>query len=183
MGEGGEERGGLVCQESERSLTALASEQGAGRGGTRVPAFTHPPARPPAPRRPLISRTPTGGGARTARPASTPVLSLHGAPPAAAAPRPGAGPGSPGRAGGPRQVALPAGAAAQPAPRPAARVSRRPPGGGTGWGRAGQSHQRGRSLEAPARREVGRGSGRRKESPAEEGGGRADQRPQTQARA
>lgn len=66
------------------------------------------------------------------------VLSLHGAPRTAAAPHPGAGPGPRRHPGGPRQVALPAGAAAQPAPGPPTRVSRPPR---RGWPRDGPGAQ------------------------------------------
>lgn len=115
-----------------RSLGPAGSACGGGgeREGGRsagAPALRLP-AWPPAPRCRLLARPAEEALSLPCLPPAVAqrVLSLHGVPRAAAAPRPGAGPGPCRHLGGPRQVALPAGAAAQPAPGPAPRVSRLP---------------------------------------------------------
>lgn len=123
--EDGREEDWAGSGDTERSLAAWGRRAGGGEGVAARRRGSRPPPAPP--------------GGLLARPAaealSLPlpfacrcpaVLGLHGAPRAVAAPRPGAGPGPCRHFGGPRQVALPAGAAAQPAPGPAARVSRPP---------------------------------------------------------
>lgn len=137
--------GGRGGEESERSCTAGAGRR-RGRRGTGAPALRPPGL--PAPRRPLISPAAVEAAHCPAPAPSCCVLPLHGAPRAAAAPRPGAGPGSRRHPGGPRQVTLPAGAAAQPAPGPAARVSR-PPAGAV-EGRAGDSGTKPAASGAPS---------------------------------
>lgn len=116
----------------ERSWAAEGEWAGRGANAARPP---------PAPR-------PSGGSlrsayltcrrrrhshSRTARPPAPRRLSLHGAPRAATAPRPGTGPGPRRHASEPRQISLPAGAATQPPPGSAARVRGRPHGGRRDW--------------------------------------------------
>lgn len=113
-----------------------------GRAGWEAPGgppSLHGPAQLPRPWRPLPPVRSLLNLARAAEELSLPwsrllarrslarsvrVVPLHGPLRAAAGPRPGSGPGPRRDPGGSRQVALPAGAAAQQAPGPPARVSR-----------------------------------------------------------
>lgn len=120
----------------------VGAQRSRGRAGWEAPGgppFMHGPAQLPRPWRPLPPARRLLNLARAAEALSLPwscplarvslarsvrVVLLHGALRAAAGPRAGSGPGPRRDPGGSRQVALPAGAAAQPAPGPPARVSR-----------------------------------------------------------
>lgn len=158
-------RGGRGGERGSQRVGAAQPGAAGRRRGRRAPGFPAPRGRS----RPPAAYLTWPAAAALSLP-DVRVLSLHGAPGAAAAPRPGAGPGPRRHPGGPRQVALPAGAAAQPAPGPPARVSRPPR---RGWPRDGLGAQgtkrqhaeqaaRGARRDRPCTgvREGGRGPGR-----------------------
>lgn len=123
-----------VLESPEKKVTASA-EGPVGAERSRARDGRRQRGRPPAPGRSLGCRLlnlARAGGTLTSpsrqlqlapAPRKLRVFSLHGAPRAAAGPRPGAGPGPCGDPSESRQVTLPAGAAAQPAPGSPARVS------------------------------------------------------------
>lgn len=193
--EDGREEDRADSGDSERSLPAWGGRAGGGEGVAARRRGSRPPPAPPGGllARPAAEALPLPLPSARSCPG---VLGLHGAPRAVAAPRPGAGPGPCRHFGGPRQVALPAGAAAQPAPGPTARVSRLPI-----WvaeGQAGDARDKAQEksrqlqgadleeLASPPRatgREVGGDGGKASSGDfGEEPGGKADQRLQTQAK-
>lgn len=174
---GRREGGRAGRRESERSLTALARGQGAGRGGTGVPASTHRGLPP------LAARLLAGPGRRRShRPASTPPAPWRSS--CGCCPSPWRWPWVP----PPCRPVPPsrptswccstAGSGAGSTGKAAARW-----GGGRARDAGTKPLAWGARSEGPALREVGSGRGRWRESSAKEAGGRADQQPQTQARA